>query len=243
MTERCICEWLRYHEFYSRSIRVTSHMPLPKPNKVDPHLRFKVRKTPRQLRSRSMLETIKQAARELIAAEDFSSSNTSTTHIAARAGISVGSLYQYFPTREAIFLALFEEATTQMTKTMKGVLVRVLNQPLDVAVTEVLNRVLSLHREHELVVLKMVTQMPELDLASQPLSYENMIFDSIRVYVTHHIPELSSRNVEKRAFFLQEIIMGCIHRYLRDPPEKMTDRIFVRELTQIVVSYMSTPDI
>jgi AcrR family transcriptional regulator len=218
-------------------------MRLPKPNQAAPHLRFKARKTPRQLRSRSMLETIKQAAHELLAAKDFSNANTSTTHIAARAGISVGSLYQYFPTREAIFLALFEDTTTQMAATMKSVLVQVLNQPLEKGVATVLKRVLSLHREHELIVLKMATQMPELELASQPLSYENMILDAVRVYIAHHCPRLSPRNLDKRTFFVREITMACIYRYLRDPPAKLTERAFVSDLTQIVVPYILKRDV
>ena len=69
---------------------------------------FHARKAPRQTRSRSTVDAIKQAARELVSAEGFSSSSTSTTLIAERAGVSIGSLYQYFPTREAIFIALFE---------------------------------------------------------------------------------------------------------------------------------------
>ena len=218
-------------------------MPSPKPNTTDPRLRFNARKTPRQKRSRSMLETIKQAAHELIAAEDFSSANTSTTHIAARAGISVGSLYQYFPTREAIFLALLEEATLEMTEAMKKVMVRALNFPLEKSVKEVLNRLLSVHREHELVVLKMVTQMPELEPALHPVSYENLIFNSIRVFVAHYVPGISRSNLDKRAFLLREIILGCIHRHLSSPLYGLSDRSLIADLTKVVVFYISSPEV
>jgi AcrR family transcriptional regulator len=210
----------------------------PKPQ---PRHRFQARKSPRQSRSRTTVEAIKQAARELVAAEGFSSSNTSTTLIAERAGVSIGSLYQYFPTREAIFLALFEDASAQMTAAMKKVLVNILDQPLEKGVTEVMRRLLTLHREHELVVQKMVAQIPELKLATQPLSFENMIYHAIRTYVEHHNPGLSSRDLDRRAFLLREIILGCIHRYLNDSPGNVTDRSFVIDLTQIVVHYIRLP--
>ena len=204
------------------------------------HHRLRARKAPSQSRSRSTVDTIKQAARELVANEGFSSS-TSTTLIAERAGVSIGSLYQYFPTREAIFLALFEETSAQMTTTMKKVMVRILDQPLEKGVREVLRQLLVLHREHELVLLKMVAQVPELKLATQPLSFENMIFDSIRIAVSQWTPGLSFRDLQRRAFFLREIILGCIHRYLKDSPDNITERGFLDDLSLIVIHYIALP--
>jgi hypothetical protein len=121
------------------------------------------------------------------------------------------------------------------------VLVRILDQPLEKGVTEVMRQLLALHREHELVAQKMVAQIPELKLATQPLSFENMIYHAIRTYVEHHNAGLSSRDLNRRAFFLREIILGCIHRYLNDAPESMTDRSFIADLTQIVMHYITLP--
>lgn len=205
------------------------------------HRRLQARKTPSQSRSRSTVDAIKQAARELVATEGFYGSSTSTTLIAERAGVSIGSLYQYFPTREAIFLSLFEDASAEMTATMKKVMVRILDQPLEKGVTEVMRQLLALHREHELVVLKMVTQVPELKLVAQPLSFENMIYDSIRIALHQWMPGLPVRDIDRRAFFLREIILGCIHRYLNDRPQNVSDRAFVDDLTQIVMHYIAMP--
>lgn len=57
------------------------------------------RSTPRQERSRAMVEAIEQAA-ELIVAEGGS---FTTNRVAERAGVSIGSLYRYFDDKEAIF--------------------------------------------------------------------------------------------------------------------------------------------
>ena len=205
-------------------------------NKTQQHQHLQTRKAPRQSRSRSTVDAIKQAAREMVATEGFSTSTT--TLIAERAGVSIGSLYQYFPTREAIFLALYEDASAQMTATMKKVMVRILEQSLEKGVTEVMRQLLALHREHEQIVQKMVAQIPELKLATQPLSFENMIYHAIRTYVEHHNAALSSRDLDRRAFLLREIILGCIHRYLNDSPEKITDRALINDLTQVVTHYI-----
>lgn len=202
-----------------------------------PH--FRARKQPSQSRSQSTVASIKQAALALVAKEGFTAA--STTRIAERAGVSIGSLYQYFPTREAIFLALFEDTSALMTATMKQVMVKVLDQPLEKALTEIMRQLLALHREHELVLLRMVTQVPELKLVTQPLSFENMIYDSIRNTLRQWGTGLTPRDIDRRAFFVREIILGCIHRYLNDQPENISDRAFVDDLTQIVMHYIAMP--
>jgi AcrR family transcriptional regulator len=62
------------------------------------------RKRPRQERSLEMVERILDTARQL--ANETGIKGMSTAKIAARAGLSIGSLYQYFPNKESIVLEL-----------------------------------------------------------------------------------------------------------------------------------------
>jgi len=64
------------------------------------------RKAPKQQRSKKMVEAILEAAARIL--EDGAGPFT-TNHIAERAGVSIGSLYQYFPGAEAIMAALIEQ--------------------------------------------------------------------------------------------------------------------------------------
>jgi AcrR family transcriptional regulator len=66
-----------------------------------------VRKEPTQQRARATVEALLQASAELFAELGFA--ETTTNKIAERAGVSVGSLYQYFPDKEAILTTLFEQ--------------------------------------------------------------------------------------------------------------------------------------
>jgi AcrR family transcriptional regulator len=59
--------------------------------------RAQVRRRPRQARSRAVVDAIVQATVELAAERGLE--NVSTDHIAARAGVSVGSVYQYFASK------------------------------------------------------------------------------------------------------------------------------------------------
>ena len=68
---------------------------------------FNPRKEPRQRRSRETVEVILEAAAQVF--EDKGYAGTTTNHIARRAGVSVGSIYQYFPNKNAIVLKLLEK--------------------------------------------------------------------------------------------------------------------------------------
>jgi len=71
-----------------------------------PRLKLTVRKLPRQKRSVMMVETILQAAARVLARESLDGFNTN--RVAEVAGISVGSLYQYFPNKSALVAALID---------------------------------------------------------------------------------------------------------------------------------------
>ncbi len=64
------------------------------------------RKQPRQARSRDTVNAILRAAAQVFAAQGYAA--TTTNHIAARAGVSIGSLYEYFPSKDALLVALTE---------------------------------------------------------------------------------------------------------------------------------------
>ena len=66
----------------------------------------KMRKNAKQARAKLTIETILEAATQLL--EGREPDQISTNHIAARAGVSIGTLYQYFPNKTAIFVALAE---------------------------------------------------------------------------------------------------------------------------------------
>ncbi|MFL6062733.1 MAG: TetR/AcrR family transcriptional regulator [Marmoricola sp.] len=75
------------------------------------------RRTPAQARSREKVEKILDAATQVVVAEGVDS--LTTRAIAARAGIPVASLYQYFSDRDAVLLALVERDTAEMDEQVR----------------------------------------------------------------------------------------------------------------------------
>lgn len=66
----------------------------------------KMRKQPRQERAQQTIETIFQTTAQII--DEHGKAALTTNRIAQQAGFSIGTLYQYFPTKEAIITAMIE---------------------------------------------------------------------------------------------------------------------------------------
>jgi AcrR family transcriptional regulator len=67
---------------------------------------LKPRKTPVQARSSSTVSSIFEATIQVL--EDVGLERLTTTRVAERAGVSVGTLYQYFPNKSALLAAVLE---------------------------------------------------------------------------------------------------------------------------------------
>lgn len=75
-----------------------------------------MRKTPRQARSREMVERIVTAGREVLISDGYDA--FSTNRVATAAGISPGSLYQYFPGKAAILDVVIDRYWDQVTESV-----------------------------------------------------------------------------------------------------------------------------
>jgi AcrR family transcriptional regulator len=96
---------LQYEQMLTNKTRVRDGRGRPGKKTV------KARKVPGQARSQETVSVILEASARILESDGLRGFNTNA--IAARAGVSIGSLYQYFPNKDAILLALigrFEEA-------------------------------------------------------------------------------------------------------------------------------------
>ncbi len=75
------------------------------------------RKRPSQARSRARVQRILDATRTLLKRGGITA--VTTNHIAAEADMSVASVYQYFPNKQAILAALYQELLTSVMRTLE----------------------------------------------------------------------------------------------------------------------------
>lgn len=87
------------------------------------------RRQPQQARSSDLVAAILEAALQVLAKEGVH--RFTTTRVAERAGVSVGSVYQYFPNKASILFRLQSDEWRQTTELLCGILEDVQTPPLD----------------------------------------------------------------------------------------------------------------
>jgi AcrR family transcriptional regulator len=109
-----------------------SHMPKAALLKLEP------RKTPQQGRSVATVEAIHDATIQVLLKNG--ADRLTTVRVAQRAGVSVGTLYQYFPNKQALLFAVLERHLLLVSKAVEDACATNHFQPLEVMVDELVNR-------------------------------------------------------------------------------------------------------
>ena len=91
--------------------------------------RISSRKQPKQARSTDLVAAILEAAVQVLAKEG--AQRFTTVRVAEKAGVSVGSLYQYFPNKAAILFRLQSDEWRQTTELLRNILEDFRKPPLE----------------------------------------------------------------------------------------------------------------
>jgi len=94
--------------------------PAPQPLVQRPPVAEPLRKAPSQTRALRTVDTLCEAAVRLLETEG--EAGFTTNRVAQRAGYSIGTLYQYFPSKEAIVVALVRRQRERVMRELEALL-------------------------------------------------------------------------------------------------------------------------
>lgn len=194
------------------------------------------RNQPRQPRSRATVSVILDAAIRVLDREGLEALTTS--RVAEVAGVSVGTLYQYFAHRDAIIDALQDRELERAGDMLE----RVLKNPNDASDREVASAVLA-------ELLKLYRAAPALHrvLAIDGLRYTTpervLAFDArsvalVKAFLSMARPRIRDTNLEAAAFVVYQSVRATMLSYLLESPAGVTDEVIVAEVTELIVRYL-----
>jgi len=118
------------------------------------------RKRPRQKRAQATVDAILDATAELLVSHGYD--KLSTNKVAQRAGVSVGSLYQYFGNKESLVLALVERHTEQMLGLLESNIAAFIDAPLPDGVRAYVRAMVDAHMQDPALHKVMLQQVLHL---------------------------------------------------------------------------------
>lgn len=202
----------------------------PKKAKLTP------RKKPTQSRGKSTVDFIIEATKKIIINEGYD--HATTNHIAEVTGVSVGSLYQYFPNKEAIVLALIEETVSLAANKVRTKLRGLMDIPLEEAMHEVIRMILSTYQENEFILLRLLHKVPELEEYTQQLAVEKFTHSTNLAFLQQHEHEISVNDLETALMVIENSVISNINTFIDENPTNLTEEQFISEMVKLVCSYL-----
>lgn len=191
-----------------------------------------MRKQPVQQRSQQMVEMLIQAAALTIAERGLA--NTTTSHIAERAGVSVGSLYQYFKDREALVAALLDRLTQDLNRMVIAGLPALLDADTRTFTRTLLQSALDFFQGRDGLYLELVRHWHRLDIQQALGRFEQNMQEVFRLYAMRNYQTVRIRNLPARAYVLTHSTVFTLLRYLSQSPPPFPPDELLDELTDMI---------
>jgi AcrR family transcriptional regulator len=197
------------------------------------------RKSASQKRSRLTVDALLEATARILIREGFG--NASTNRIAEVAGVSVGSLYQYFPSKEALVAALIDRHRQEISQAVQGELAEAMHLPLRRAVRKLVASAIKAHRIDPALHRALTEQIPRVGRLEKAETFNRENYALFRAYLERHRDEIRVVDPELAAFVCVTSIEALTHTAVlhRKLVSDEATEALVGEATRLVVGYLT----
>jgi AcrR family transcriptional regulator len=194
------------------------------------------RKLPQQDRSRMTVEAILEATTHILTEEGYDKANTN--RIAERAGISIGSLYQYFPNKESLMAALLEQHSNEIAELVESKLKNLFDAPIENAIPELVKAVIAAHAINPRLHQVLSEEIPRSGRLQQMQKAEERIAELLRLYLMRHSDRIHRQNLEMTVFILGRTVESLCHSAMIEHPSFMSSSQFEQEVSNLLLLYL-----
>jgi AcrR family transcriptional regulator len=199
------------------------------------------RKSASQERSRLTVEALLEATTRVLIKEGYD--RASTNRIAEVAGVSIGSLYQYFPSKEALVAAVVERHSQELSKVTRNALVKAAAQPVEAAAREFISVAIDAHRVNPKLHGVLAEQIPRVGRLENIEANVRDGYALVRGYLEAHRDEIDVADLDLAAFVVVTVVEALTHAAVLRRPDILVDekaRQFVDDVTRLVLRYLRT---
>jgi AcrR family transcriptional regulator len=167
--------------------------------------RTSTRREPKQQRSRQTVEAVLEAVQRVL--KRHGAEAITTNRVAEAAGVSIGSLYQYFPDKQAIFMALHDRHVDGVRHVIERTMTECTLASIEEFTSELVERLAHVHSEeaelHEIISGAVPGGADGFKSAVQA-TFEQVISPSKQDRYT-------TEAAERMLFVLPQMVVGLVH--------------------------------
>src|SRR5215471_6734158 len=170
------------------STRVRGAIPMTKRALIKP------RKSPRQTRSQATVEALLEAGARVLREDGYD--KASVNRIAEVAGVSIGSLYQYFPSKEALVAEVVKRHTARMLEVFQRDLLELGHLPIEDGVRAMLRRTFDAYAVDPALRRVVVDEVPQFGLFTRTREFDAMLAEALKAYFQFHAATIRPKNID-----------------------------------------------
>jgi AcrR family transcriptional regulator len=202
---------------------------------MTPRPRTAPRKRPVQERSRVTVDAILDATARVLVKEGYD--RASTNRIALAAGVSVGSLYQYFPSKEALVAALMDRHMNEMFGVFEEKMARLAQASLEDAAHEIVHAMVDAHAVDPKLHRVLIEQVPRFGRLARMQEVEERASVMVRAFLEARRAEIRPKNLELATFLVIEIVESLSHVAVLSHPELLGEAL-ADEIADVILRYL-----
>lgn len=197
------------------------------------------RKNPAQERSRATVDALIEATARILVKEGFD--KASTNRIAEKAGVSIGSLYQYFPSKEALVAAVIDRHNQELMQVVHAALAEVAALPIEEAVRRLVAVAIEAHRIDPKLHRVLAEQIPRTGRLERVETFNRETYALFRAYLEGRRDELRNVDLHLAAFVCVTSIEALTHTAVLHRSDILSDEsvgTLVDEATRLLIRYL-----
>lgn len=193
---------------------------------------------PRQLRSKQTVDAIFEAAMQVL---DRTEKDPSVQTIADRAGVSVGSLYQYFPTKESLVSSLIDLHLTQRVEDLARRLDAARGLPAEEAARVLVDGMVSMMKPRLGIERAMMRSFVRLGNLESFTARDGEMTALVEKFLRDLGEQIRPVDPALVAFLVFSSLRSALLLSVLQKPERLDDPAFADELCRLVVGFLQKP--
>jgi AcrR family transcriptional regulator len=197
--------------------------------------RTSVRRRPKQRRARQTVEAVLDAVVRLLKRDGFKA--ITTNRIAEVAGVSIGSVYQYFPDKRAIFTALHQRHIDQIDRMVQTKLVEHAASSIEELVRAMVEAMVEAHAIDPELYELLMTEVPHRADGTRDFSVR--LHGAFLLAISSRAHELKKRrDLDKVVFVVTHMVEALSHGAVLRRPARMSLKEAKEEAVRAILAYL-----
>lgn len=197
---------------------------------------FEPRKRPKQARSRATFEAIVEAGAQLLVEDGYH--QLTTNRLADRAGVSIGSLYQYFPNKEAVIASVVERFADRQFEILVEGLEELADAPTRRVVRHLVDALLEAKRAEPELSRVLLQELPQIGQVDVMRDWTERACQMVTWALRERSDDIDVDDLEMAAFMMVTAGHGIIQTTLLDRPELLEGDALAEHTTRMMLRYL-----